>query len=161
MRLSIGNRVVYPSQGPCRIDHLTRRVIGGKAIMFYQLVVLDDHHGELFIPVDKAQTIGVRRLLERSEIPKLFNHLKTATAKDDWKQRAVDNRRRFASGSAFEMAKVIGSLTGRRKTKPLSLSESRILDKARRLLIGEVSEVMRETRTAAEGQIDEALEARK
>jgi RNA polymerase-interacting CarD/CdnL/TRCF family regulator len=129
--------------------------------MFYQLVVLDDHHGELFIPVDKAQTIGVRHLLERSEIPKLFNHLKTAKAKDDWKQRAVDNRRRFASGSAFEMAKVIGSLSSRRKTKPLSLSESRILDKARRLLICEVSEVMGETRTAAEERLDEALKARK
>jgi RNA polymerase-interacting CarD/CdnL/TRCF family regulator len=125
------------------------------------LVVLDDHRGELFIPIDKAQTVGVRQLLARSEIPKLLDHLKTATGKDDWKQRALDNSRRFASGQAFDIAKVVGSLSGRKKTKVLSLSESRILERAKRLLICEVSEVMGETRTAAEEQIDKALEARK
>ena len=159
MRLSIGNKVVYPRQGPCRIDHVTRRVIGGQAIMFYQLVVLDDHGGELFVPVDKAQAIGVRQMLGRSEIPKLLSHLKTGKGNDDWKQRALDNSKRFDSGSAFDMAKVVGSLTERKKTKVLSLSEARTLERARKLLICEVAEVTGETRTAAEEQIDKALEA--
>ncbi len=127
--------------------------------MFYQLVVLDDHGGELFIPVDKAKAIGVRQMLERSEIPKLLNHLKTGKGNDDWKKRAIDNSRRFASGSAFEIAKVVGSLSNRKKSKLLSLSESTTLERARKLLICEVSEVMGETRTAAEEQIDKALEA--
>jgi RNA polymerase-interacting CarD/CdnL/TRCF family regulator len=45
--------------------------------------------------------------------------------------------------------------------KALSFRESRTLEKARKLLIGEISEALGETKRAAEEQIDEALRARK
>jgi len=45
--------------------------------------------------------------------------------------------------------------------KALSFREKQTLEKARKLLIGEISEVMGETKSAAEEQIDEALRARK
>ena len=47
------------------------------------------------------------------------------------------------------------------KKKALSFREGRTLEKARKLLIGEISEVLGETKSAAEEQIDEALKARK
>ena len=43
----------------------------------------------------------------------------------------------------------------------LSPGEVRILEKARRLLVSEISEVTGETRIAAEEQIDKVLEGRK
>jgi RNA polymerase-interacting CarD/CdnL/TRCF family regulator len=45
--------------------------------------------------------------------------------------------------------------------KALSFRESRTLEKARKLLIGEISEVIGAPKSAAEAQIDEALKARK
>src|SRR5262245_64533149 len=69
--LTSGNKVVYPSQGPCLIGPVVKKVIDGRTINFYQLALLDDSGGELFVPVDKAQTIGIRPLLNRSDIPKL------------------------------------------------------------------------------------------
>ena len=50
------------------------------------------------------------------------------------------------------------SLTELRVTRPLTLGESGTLEKARRLLICEISEVMGETKTAAEEQVDRALQ---
>jgi RNA polymerase-interacting CarD/CdnL/TRCF family regulator len=129
---------------------------------FYPLALLDDSGGELFVPVDKAQAIGVRLLLKRSEIPKLLGHLKKAsgTAKN-WKQRTIDNIKLFASGSAFDLAEIVESLTNLSETKPLMLRDKQTLERARKLLVCEISEVMGETISAAEKQVDKALKERK
>jgi RNA polymerase-interacting CarD/CdnL/TRCF family regulator len=47
------------------------------------------------------------------------------------------------------------------RKRELSFRESQTLEKARKLLIGEISEVLGETKSAAEEQIEEALKARK
>jgi len=160
--LTSGNKVVYPAQGPCLIGPLVKKVIDGKQISFYQLALLDDSGGELLVPVDKAQTIGIRPLLNRSDIPKVLGLLKEPPGADkEWQQRANDNFKLLTSGSAFDLAEVVKSLTRLSEKKALSFRESRTLEKARKLLIGEISEVMGETKSAAEKQIDEALKLRK
>jgi hypothetical protein len=35
MMLSVGNKIVYPYQGPCLIDALVKKVVGGKPTSFY------------------------------------------------------------------------------------------------------------------------------
>jgi RNA polymerase-interacting CarD/CdnL/TRCF family regulator len=63
--------------------------VAGEPRSFYHLIVLDDGGGELFVPVDKVQAIGIRPLSQRSDIPKLQGHLmKTTRVANDWKQRA-------------------------------------------------------------------------
>jgi CarD family transcriptional regulator, regulator of rRNA transcription len=160
--LTSGNKVIYPSQGPCLIGPVIKKVIDGRPISFYRLALLDDSGGELFVPVDKVQTIGIRPLLNRSDIPKLLDLLKGPFAADkDWKQRADENFKLLNSGSAFDLAEVVKSLTKLGGKRELSFRESQTLEKARKLLIGEISEVIGETKSAAEKQIDEALKARK
>ena len=159
--LTIGKKVVYPCQGPCRIDRVIERVIDGKQSLFYQLIVLDDSGGELFIPAHKAQAIGIRLLLDREEIPKLLQHMKeTARASDTWKQRAIENSKLLTSGSAFDLAEIVGSLTELKERKGLSPAEIRTLEKARRLLVCEIAEVLGKTKSAVEEQINIALQAR-
>jgi RNA polymerase-interacting CarD/CdnL/TRCF family regulator len=126
------------------------------------MTVLDDSGGELFVPVDKARAIGVRLLMKKSEIPPLLTHLKKRTkAADNWKQRASDNLKLLTSGSPFDLAEVVASLTELSDTRTLTLGESGTLSKARRLLICEISEVLAQTKTAAELQLDKALTGRK
>jgi len=161
MILAIGNKVVYPSQGPCRIRHIVKRVVDGKPIKFYHLFILGGSGGELYVPVDKAQAIGVRLLLDRSEIPELFGQLQRAVdSLGSGRQQAIDNSKRFSSGSPFDLAIIVESLTELRKTKALTIGQSQALGKARRLLIWEISEALEETREEAEGQLDQALEER-
>ena len=162
MILTVGSTVVYPCQGPCLVGAVVERSVSGEPRGFYHLIVLDDSGCELFVPVDKVQAIGIRPLLQRSDIPKLQGHLmkKTRVAKD-WKQRANDILRLFTSGSAFDLAEIVGSLTELSKAKALSLRESWTLARARKRLVCEISEVMGETKSAAEEQVDQALRARK
>ena len=162
MTLIVGNKVIYPSQGPCLIGAMVKRIIDDRPMMFYQLLVLNEAGGDLFVPVDNVRAIGIRPLLERSEIPKLLDRLKQPTqSADTWKQRAVDNQKLFATGSAFDLAEVVESLTELSETKALSFGEHKTLDRAKRLLICEISEVMSETEGEAEEEVDQALKARK
>ena len=159
MTLNVGNKVVYPSQGPCVIGGVVKKIVGGTPMSFYQLAVLDDKGGELFVPIDKVSALGIRQLLEKSEIPNLLGQLRKATAAAaNWKQRAMDNVKLLASGSAFDLARVVESLTAANATKALSPRERETLDRARRILICEISEVMGETKSAAAKQLDQALQ---
>lgn len=160
--LTTGNKAIYPGQGPCRIGRVVKRVVDGRVIMFYHLTVLDDNRGDLFVPVEKARAIGVRLLMKKSEIPGLLAHLKkSAKTADNWKQRATDNLKLFTSGSPYDLAEVVASLSELGDTRSLTLGESGTLGRARRLLICEISEVMGETKAAVEEQVDYALRAPK
>src|ERR1044071_676349 len=159
--LIVGNKVSYPSQGPCLIGAVVKRIIDDRPMMFYQLLVLNNGGGNLFIPVDNVQTIGIRALLKKSEIPKLLDRLKQPTqSADTSRQRAINNQKLFASGSAFALAEVIEALTELRETKALSFGEHKALERAKMLLICEISEVTGETGEEAEQQIEQALKAR-
>ena len=59
--------------------------------------------------------------------------------------------------ASMDLVEVIGSLTELSETKQLSFRESGMLNKARRLLVTEISEVLKETRAAADNQVGEAL----
>ena len=161
MRLTAGDKIVYPSQGPCLIGPIVERIIDDRPLMFYQLVVLNEG-GDLFVPVDKVKSVGIRLLLEKSEIPKLLDQLKKpAKAADSWRQRNLENLRLFASGSAFDLAEIVETLTELSETKSLSFGECNKLERAKRLLICEIAEVTGETKEQVEQQVDDALKARK
>src|ERR1041384_3215936 len=152
--LPAGSRAIYPGQGPCRIGRVVKRVINDRVVMFYHLIILDESGGELFVPVEKARAIGVRLLLKKSEIPGLLAHLGTSA-------KAADNMKLFTSGSPFDLAEIVASLSELSSARSLTLGESGVLGRARRLLISEISEVMGETKTAAGEQVDSALKVRR
>ncbi len=168
MILNAGKTVVYPNQGPCRVGPVVKKDFGGRPMNFYPLAVMDDSGNVLFVPVDKIKTLGIRQLMEKSEIPRLLRRLSQGvepiivpTTGMRWKQRAIDNSKLLASGSALDLAQIIGTLTELNGTKALSPRDRQVLDRARKNLICEISEVMGKTKIAAEEQVDNALKVQK
>ena len=160
--LSVGKTIVYPYQGPCLIGAVVKKVVGGRRTSFYQLDRLDEIGGVLLVPVDKIGALKIRQLMTKSDIPKLLRRLKKpASTVMNWKQRAIDNLKLLASGSPLDLADVVESLTELNEAKTLSARDREMLDRARRMLICEISEVMGETKSAAEEQVDQALNMRK
>ncbi len=155
---SIGNKVVYPSQGPCLIDAEESKIVAGRTIRFYRLTLLDDSGDAVFVPLDKFKALRMRHLMGKSEIPKLLNHLENlVTTSKNWKQRAIDNLKLMSSGSAFDLAEIVESLTVLNEIKALSLRDRQTLDKAKKFLVCEISEVMGETKSTAKEHVDKAL----
>ena len=168
MTLTVGDKVFYPGRGPCLIGGVVEKVVCGTSASFYRLALLDDSRAELFVPLDKSRDLHMRALLNRSEIPRLLSHLKRAAAvKNDvgtaknWRQRELDNSKLFNSGSIFELAKLVKSLTRLSDTKTLAPHDRDTLYRARKLLICEISEVMGESKPAAEARIDSVLDSAK
>jgi CarD family transcriptional regulator len=159
--LAVGNKVNYPCHGPCLISSITERTIGDRAMTFYQLLVLNDGGLKLFIPAEKLRTVGLRPLLNKADIPKLLDQLKQPSQSAvDRKQRVRDNLKLLSSGSAFDLAEIVESLNELLQASALSFGERSTLDRAKRLLVCEISEVMGQTKEEAEEQIDRALLAR-
>lgn len=159
--LAIGNKVIYPSHGPCLVSSIVNKTVDEKTMTFYQLLVLSDSRGQLLVPVDKVKVIGIRPLLNRPEIPMLLDQLKRpSTASTDRKQRVRDNLKLLLSGSAFDLAEIVESLTELIETKALSFGERGTLERAKRLLVCEISEVTGESKQEVEEQVDRALTSR-
>lgn len=168
MVLNAGKMVVYPLQGPCRVGAVITKDFGCGPTSCYPLAVMDDSGDMLFVPVDKIDSLGIRRPMKRSEILSLLRELsrevETATkpfTPRSWRNRAIDNSKLLGSGSALDLVEIIRSLTESNKTKLLSSRERQLLDQARKILICEISEVMGETRSAAEQMVDNALNSQK
>jgi RNA polymerase-interacting CarD/CdnL/TRCF family regulator len=168
MTLSIGEKVSLPSHGPCVIGAVVNKLVGGTSTSFYRLAPLEDNGGELFIPVDKITGLGIRQLLQKSEIPKLLGRLSLpgkvipppSTARN-WKQRALDNGKLLSSGAASDLVQIVESLTDLNETKTLAPHERQTLERAKKLLVCEIAEVLGESRNTVEEQIEKALQARK
>ena len=164
MMLTVGAKVVYPCRGPCLIGAVVQKVVSGQTKKFYPLALLDDSIGELFVPVENLANLHLRALLDRSEIPLLLRRLKKISgnqknleATKNWRQRNTDTAKLFNSGSAFDLAAIVESLTNLGEAKTLSPYERDTLTRARRLLVCEISEVTGESRTAVEDQVTQAL----
>ncbi len=70
--LTVGSKVVYPCQGSCLIGTVVEKITLGNPKSFYRLVLLDDRGGELFVPVEKAGSMGIWLLMRKAELPKLL-----------------------------------------------------------------------------------------
>jgi RNA polymerase-interacting CarD/CdnL/TRCF family regulator len=164
MMLTVGAKIVYPCRGPCVIGPIVHKLIGGQTRKFYPLALLDDTKGELFVPVENLADLHIRALLDKSEIPAVLRRLKQTTttnnnpkAAKNWRQRNTDIAKLFSSGSAFDLAEIVESLSNLGQAKSLSAHERDTLGRARKLLVCEIAEVTGESKTAVEEQVTDAL----
>ena len=158
MVLKVGSKVSYPFQGPCLIAPVVTKVVGGESRDFHHLIPIGDGGAELFVPCDRKPAVGIRRLLKEDEIPAVLERLKMATpAPRNWRERAADNERLFASGSALDLAEVIAALNAVPHVQRMGTDGDHALERARRLLVREIAEVTGESQDAAEARIDRAL----
>ena len=159
MTFEVGDKVIYPNHGLGIVERIEDKTILGTTCGFYHLrIVANDT--TVLVPVSNVDGVGLRRAIGDEDVERLFGLLGDGKIDNhqNWKGRFKDNSDKMRSGSIYEVADVLKSLTFLAKSKSLSFREKRMLDRARFLIISEVSEVMRETAVAIEGRVDSALE---
>jgi CarD family transcriptional regulator len=155
----VGDKVIYPNHGLGIVERIEEKTILGTTCGFYHLrIVANDT--TVLVPLSNVDGVGLRRAIGDEEVERLFGLLGDGKIDNhqNWKGRFKDNSDKMRSGSIYEVADVLKSLTFLAKSKSLSFREKRMLDRAKFLVISEVSEVMRETAVAIEGRVDRALE---
>ena len=159
MTFEVGDKVIYPNHGLGIVERIEEKTILGTTCGFYHLrIVANDT--TVLVPVSNVDGVGLRRAIGDGEVERLFDLLGDGKIDNhqNWKGRFKDNSDKMRSGSIYEVADVLKSLTFLAKSKSLSFREKRMLDRAKFLIISEVSEVMREAAPAIESRVDTALE---
>jgi CarD family transcriptional regulator len=154
----IGDKVIYPNHGLGIVERIESKTIMGTTCGFYQLRMANET--TVFVPVDNVDGVGLRRAVSDQEVEQLFSLLSNGKieAHQNWKGRFKDNSDRMRTGSIYDVVEVLKSLAHLSKSKSLSFREKRMLDRAKFLVVSEITEVMGEKGPIVEVKVDAALE---
>ena len=140
MTFQIGDKVVYPNQGVGIIENISSRTFGSAFERFY-LLRLGCNSMTVLVPFSNAANIGLRRVTKDREIARVLSYLSNGWCeiKSDWKVRFKENTERMQSGDLLRAAEVLKSLLQLHVDKPLSFREKKMLERARHMLVSEIS----------------------
>ena len=155
----VGDKVIYPNHGLGIVERIEEKTILGTTCGFFHLRIVSNDTTVL-VPVANVDGVGLRKAITDDEVDRLFTLLSDGKIDNhqNWKGRFKDNSDKMRTGSIYDMADVLKNLTFLSKSKSLSFREKRMLDRARALIVTEVSDVIREKSIVVEGRVDQALE---
>ena len=159
MTFQVGDKVIYPNHGLGIVERIEEKTILGTTCGFFHLrIVANDT--TVLVPVANVDGVGLRKAITDEEVERIFGLLGDGKIDNhqNWKGRFKDNSDKMRTGSIYDMADVLKSLTFLSKSKSLSFREKRMLDRAKALIISEISEVMQTTAQAIEDRVNESLE---
>ena len=135
-----GDTVVHPEHGAAVIEELREREILGEKRKYFVLRVA---YGDLtlMVPVDSTEEVGLRQVVSKNEVKKVLDVLRQDESKmaANWSRRFKNNIEKLRSGDIYQVAEVVRNLSNRDQDKGLSAGEKRMLQRARQILISELT----------------------
>ena len=158
MAFKAGDRVVYPHHGAAIIEKKeTKEVFGEKT----EYLVLRMAHGEmtLSVPVDKAEEVGMRWPISGEDVEDLFEVLQRRDVREpaNWSRRFKNHQEKLKSGDVYQVAEVVRNLALRDRDKGLSAGEKTLYNKARSVLVSELSFALDVSEDDSTDKVDAAL----
>lgn len=160
MHLSVGQKVAYPNQGVCLVEDVEERTVGETSMNGYSLRVLGDN-STIFVPEENAESVGIRPLISLSQCRKLIEKLGEdfEPVLTDWKTRSREFTEKLRTGDVFKAAEVLKVLTFLSHEKKLSFREQTLLEKAKFLIISEITNAYPRPQKRVETEIVNLVEA--
>ncbi|MBI3398268.1 MAG: CarD family transcriptional regulator [Deltaproteobacteria bacterium] len=153
----IGELAVYPGHGVGSIDSIETREIAGDTIQKFYIMRILNSGATIMVPVDNERAVGLRKVINRDTVFKVYQVLKERSDmiidKQTWNRRYREYMEKVKTGCAIEVAKVFRDLYLLKTDKELSFGERRMLDTAKNLLVKELSIAKR----VAEAKIEDEL----
>jgi CarD family transcriptional regulator len=150
---------VHPEHGAAVIEELRDREFLGEKRKY---LVLRVAYGDLtlMIPVDSTEEVGLRQVVSKNEVKKVLKVLTEdeSSMAANWSRRFKNNMEKLHSGDPYQVAEVLRNLAIRDREKGLSAGEKRMIQKARQILISELSYATGKSEEDAEIMIDDVLE---
>ncbi|RKH29172.1 transcriptional regulator [Corallococcus sp. CA041A] len=158
LQLQVGDRVVYPNQGVCRVAAIDVKEVAGQSLTFVTMRREEDG-AVVMVPQGKILSIGVRKVASPTDVEEIYAFLRSDSDKADldWKQRARTNLDRMTQGGILGLAEVVKGLQVLSELRPLPTKERELYDNARHLLVSEVAAALGTAEANAEDSIDIVL----
>jgi CarD family transcriptional regulator len=93
------------------------------------------------VPFSHVGDIGLRKVTRNGELARVLAFLSDGSCpcSNDWKNRFKENTEKMRLGGLLQIAEVLKSLLLLQRQKPLSFREKKMLDRARHMLVTELS----------------------
>ena len=136
---NIGEKIVYPMHGAGIIEAIEEKEILGIMQKYYILKIATTNM-DIMVPVATADDIGVRPIIDQSDLCNIFDEIKHYEETDElnWNKRYRLNLQKIKTGSIVEVGQVIKSLLLRENIKALSTCEKKMLNNARQIMASEI-----------------------
>jgi len=138
----VGDLAVYPAHGVGKIQAIESRVVNGEKHDFYIMKVLENGM-VIMIPISNVESVGLRDIIDKKEIPKVYEIMKSRKDalpdNQTWNRRYREYMDKIKTGSLYDVAEVFRDLFLLKLTKDLSFGERKLYDTAQVLLVRELS----------------------
>ena len=93
------------------------------------------------VPADNTEGVGLREVINDEEVEEVFAVLRKKEARmpTNWSRRYKNHSEKLRSGDIYQVAEVVRNLSIRDKDKGLSAGEKRMLQRARQILVSELT----------------------
>ncbi len=158
MKFKVGDKVVYPNHGVGVVKEIRELGYGGDNATYISLQILQTD-SLVMVPVENSQAVGLRKLVPKTRVGGVLERLRDSEVclPQDWKGRYQDNQAKMRSGDIEQVAEVLKNLSHLNSIKTLSYRERKMLDRARSLVVSELSEASRKSLDTMEELVDEAM----
>lgn len=156
--LKIGDKVVYPNQGLGVVEAIREEAYNGERFMVFNLRIICNNT-LVTVPSSTALELGIRRPMSEASVRKVFRFIGDGDVDvtTDWKGRYKEHLNLMRSGTLYDMATVLKGLFFLSLQKPLSFREKKMMEKAKDLIVSEISEASATPRDKIEEKLLGAL----
>jgi len=158
-KYKVGDQVVYPQHGVATIQKIEDKDVLGE-VQSYLVLELDEGDLTLMVPATSVEEVGIRNLIGKDQVEEVLRILRKGRitdGADNWSRRFKANSEKLKSGDIQQVAEVVRNLSIRDRQKGLSTGERRMLNRARRILSGEIAVALKLDNEGAEAVLEDAL----
>ncbi|MBU4361079.1 CarD family transcriptional regulator [bacterium] len=155
----IGDKVSHPSFGVGDIEKIEEKKVLGQKEKYYILKLMVNEM-TLMVPINKAEEIGLRYIIDPETVPDVLNVLSDRIddeMHENYKQRIRSQTEMVDSGDILKVAQVVKNYTHRGTEEKLSSTERGLFERARKILVGEISVACNIEKNKAKYIIKEAV----
>jgi CarD family transcriptional regulator len=155
----IGDKVSHPAFGVGNVKNIEEKKVLGKKEKYYILKLMVNEM-TLMVPVNKAEEIGLRYIIDPKTVPEVLNVLSGKMDDEmdgNYKQRIKSQTEMVDSGDILKVAQVVKNYIHRDSREKLSSTEKGLYDRANKILEGEISVACNIEKNKAKYLINEAV----
>lgn len=155
----IGDKVSHPAFGVGNVKNIEEKKVLGKKEKYYILKLMVNEM-TLMVPVNKAEEIGLRYIIDPKTVPEVLNVLSGKMDDEmdgNYKQRIKSQTEMVDSGDILKVAQVVKNYIHRDSREKLSSTEKGLYERANKILEGEISVACNIEKNKAKYLINEAV----
>jgi CarD family transcriptional regulator len=160
----VDQAVVHPAHGVGIVREIKKQMILGREVSYFYIDFPYNDLDRVMIPVERAKELGLRDLVDDKTIEEMLKIVRDRNGKyldsledESFHKRHREYLERVQSGDILEVAKVYKTLHERSKAKDLGLKEKFLMERAEKMLLGELKYAKNITYEKAQAMFEKGL----